>query len=270
MPRSFPSLVVALTAIALGGCGASWFLGEEREAWRGQAEARCLASAKVRENEFLRQRAELDGPGVCGADKPFMVGGLADGTMGVTPAATLACPMVSALDDWTASVLQPAAQTHLGQPIAGIRTLGSYGCRSRNNIPGARLSEHAFANALDIAAFRLADGREVTVKSGWRGAPEEQAFLREIHAGACSRFTTVLGPGADVFHYDHFHVDLARHDARGRYRSCKPRPQPPGPAIAGSPLGPGLSPIPAFAPVEDDPRLDVTGSTTKPGRGTAE
>jgi hypothetical protein len=90
-----------------------------------------------------------------------------------------------------------------------------------NNGTGTRrTSEHAFGNAVDVFSFRLNDGRTVTVKDGWRGAPEEQNFLREIFVGACEHFSTVLGPGADMFHYDHFHIDLARH-SKGR-RICKP------------------------------------------------
>ena len=71
-------------------------------------------------------------------------------------------------------------------------------------------------------AFHLADGREVTVLKGWRGNPREQDFLREVFVGACRYFATVLGPGADMFHYDHFHIDLARHDPRGERTICKP------------------------------------------------
>jgi hypothetical protein len=72
------------------------------------------------------------------------------------------------------------------------------------------VSEHAFGNALDIAAFVLADGRRVTVKDGWKGTPEEQGFLRDIQGAACEMFTTVLAPGSNRFHYDHIHVDLMR------------------------------------------------------------
>ena len=105
--------------------------------------------------------------------------------------------------------------------MAEVRS-GSYSCRSRNSQRGARLSEHAFGNAVDVMAFRFADGREVSVVRGWRGAPEEQEFLREVFVGACGYFNTVLGPGADVFHHDHFHLDLARHDPRGQRHICKP------------------------------------------------
>jgi hypothetical protein len=99
---------------------------------------------------------------------------------------------------------------------------GSYSCRPRNGQRGAKLSEHSFGNALDVMGFALADGREVSVVKGWRGNPAEQEFLREVFVGACRYFTTVLGPGSDSFHYDHLHIDLARHDPRGYRRVCKP------------------------------------------------
>lgn len=138
----------------------------------------------------------------------------------VKPAATLACPIVSALDRWFATAVQPAAHKWFGQPVAEIRQISAYSCRGMNGQPGARISEHAFGNALDIAAFVLADGRRITVKDGWRGAPEEQGFLRDVQAAACDQFTTVLAPGSNAFHYDHIHVDLMRRES-GR-RICNP------------------------------------------------
>ena len=71
------------------------------------------------------------------------------------------------------------------------------------------------------AAFVLADGREVAVKSGWWGALAERNFLRDVHRGACGVFTTVLGPAYDINHRDHFHLDLARHGRDGEGRICK-------------------------------------------------
>ena len=137
-----------------------------------------------------------------------------------TATATLACPIVSALDQWLASAVQPAAKRWLGQPVVEIKQISAYSCRGMNGQPGARISEHAFGNALDIAAFVLADGSRVTVKNGWRGSPEEQGFLRDVQGAACDQFTTVLAPGSNRFHYDHIHVDLMRR-ASGR-RICQP------------------------------------------------
>ena len=110
------------------------------------------------------------------------------GAVAVQPTATLACPIVSTLDTWFAERVQPAALSWFGQPVAEIRQISAYSCRGMNGQRGARISEHAFGNALDIASFTLADGRKITVKDGWRGVPEEQGFLRDVHASACQQF----------------------------------------------------------------------------------
>ena len=64
-----------------------------------------------------------------------------------------------------------------------------------NGDPNATISEHAFGNALDIAAFTFADGRKIDVEHGWRGSPEEQAFLHDVQASACDQFRP-CGTGA--------------------------------------------------------------------------
>ena len=138
----------------------------------------------------------------------------------VQPPATLACPIVSELERWLAGAVQPAAMRWFGSPVAEITQISAYSCRGMNGNPRARISEHAFGNALDIAAFTLADGRKITVKGGWNGLPEEQGFLRDVQGAACEQFTTVLAPGSNVYHYDHIHVDLMRR--RDGHRACNP------------------------------------------------
>jgi hypothetical protein len=138
----------------------------------------------------------------------------------VRPAATLACPLVSALDHWIANAVQPSARRWFNQPVAEIKQISAYSCRGMNGNSNAHISEHAFGNALDIAAFVLADGHRITVKDGWHGSPEEQGFLRDVQGSACDRFTTVLAPGSNRFHYDHIHVDLMRRASDGRI--CQP------------------------------------------------
>ncbi|WP_025034514.1 extensin-like domain-containing protein [Bradyrhizobium sp. DOA9] len=136
------------------------------------------------------------------------------GPVAIKPTATLACPIVSELDRWLADTVQPSAMRWFGVRVAEIKQISAYSCRGMNGNSRAHISEHAFGNALDISAFVLADGRRVTVKDGWRGMPEEQGFLRDVQAGACAHFTTVLAPGSNVFHYDHIHVDLMRRASR--------------------------------------------------------
>jgi hypothetical protein len=136
------------------------------------------------------------------------------------PAATLACPLVSALDRWVAEGVQPAAQKWFGSQVTTIKQISAYSCRGMVGAGSSRISEHAFGNALDIAGFVLADGRKIIVKDGWRGSPEEQGFLHDVQLQACDMFTTVLAPGYNAAHYDHIHVDLMRR-ASGR-RPCRP------------------------------------------------
>ncbi len=142
------------------------------------------------------------------------------GPVEVSPAATLACPIVAALDQWIATSVQPAAIRWFRQPVVEIKQISAYSCRGMNGNPNAHISEHAFGNALDIAEFDLADGHVITVQYGWRGTPEEQGFLHDVQSAACDQFSTVLAPGANVYHYNHIHVDLMRR-ASGR-RICEP------------------------------------------------
>src|SRR5664280_223825 len=138
----------------------------------------------------------------------------------VTPPATLACPLVSALDRWVSEGVQPAALHWFGTQVSEIKQIGSYSCREMVGSGTSSMSEHAFGDALDIAGFTLADGRKITVKDGWRGTPEEQGFLHDVQLHACDMFTTVLAPGYNVYHYDHIHVDLMRRSS-GRH-PCRP------------------------------------------------
>jgi hypothetical protein len=220
MRRTHLALIaLGLLGAGLAGCGK--YQKAQRAAWRDQAEAQCLASRQVQLSAYVSLRGKpIDGPGTCGMEKPLKVAAFANGGVGLTSAATLSCPVVATTDKWLAEVVQPAAMNGLGAQVVEMRA-GSYSCRAMNNGSGtSRTSEHAYGNAVDVFSFRLSDGRNITVKDGWRGAPEEQNFLREVFVGACERFSTVLGPGADMFHYDHFHIDLARH-SKGRH-ICKP------------------------------------------------
>ena len=142
------------------------------------------------------------------------------GPVALKPAATLACPIVSVLDRWLAEAVQPAAIRWFGARVVEIKQISAYSCRGMNGNPRAHISEHAFGNALDIAGFTLADGRYISVQHGWKGLPEEQGFLRDVEGAACREFTTVLAPGANIYHYNHIHVDLMRR-ASGR-AICKP------------------------------------------------
>lgn len=118
----------------------------------------------------------------------------------------MTCAQTAALHVWERQVLQPAAIEIMGSPVARIETYGSFSCR---NIAGTRsLSQHAFANAIDISGIRLEDGRLVSVKQHWTAGGDEAKFLRRLHKGACRLFSVTLGPNYNAAHEDHFHFDM--------------------------------------------------------------
>lgn len=132
----------------------------------------------------------------------------------------IACPVAAALAVWEREIVQPAAERHLGARVAGIDHFGSYSCRRLYGRSTGEWSEHARANAVDIAAFRLADGRRVSIVNDWEGTAGEQAFLRAVRDGACKLFATVLGPDYNAAHRDHFHLDQANRGSMG-WRACR-------------------------------------------------
>ena len=213
--------VCVLVPLFVAACThAPEFIAKE-EPWRADAERACLSGVNIASSPFVTAHSALGGPSVCGAIKPFDMNGTISGRVKLAPAATLQCQMIPTVDRWVAEVIEPAAQRYLAAPLVELKVAASYSCRPMNGVSGSKLSEHGHANALDISAFRLADGRSIAVKSGWNGAPAEREFLRAVHQGACEFFTTVLGPNANSFHADHFHVDLARHGRAGEGRICQ-------------------------------------------------
>lgn len=127
----------------------------------------------------------------------------------------VSCPVAAGLALWEWHVVQPAALRHFHAQVASIDHFGSYSCRRMYGRGEGRWSEHASANAVDIAGFRLTDGRRFTVAADWRGNGQEAAFLDEVRDGACGLFATVLSPDYNVAHRDHLHFDQAARGARG-------------------------------------------------------
>ncbi|MCA6112142.1 extensin family protein [Bradyrhizobium sp. CNPSo 4026] len=184
----------------------------------------------------------IHGPGACGGEDLVRLEAivLADKRrVAVKPAAILRCSMATAIADWVRVDIAPLA-AGFGSSVSDLDNLDSFQCRGRNGVPGAQLSEHGRANALDVRAFKLANGRSISLTD--RAVPRD---LREsvLHS-ACTRFTTVLGPGSDWHHEDHIHVDLM--ERRNNYRICQWDVLDPLPVVA--PL------LPAQRPEEAPPR----------------
>lgn len=128
------------------------------------------------------------------------------------------CAVSAGFELWLRRGVKPAAELILGSPIARVEHLGAYSCRRVAGSESGRWSEHAVGNALDVAAFVLADGRRISVAEHWAGDGDRAAFLRQVRDEACGIFGTVLSPDYNAAHADHFHLDQA---ARGFGGVCR-------------------------------------------------
>jgi hypothetical protein len=167
----------------------------------------------------------------------------------VTPPAILRCSMAEAVIGWVRQAAAPPA-LDLGSPLRAMENLASFDCRARNGATGAKISEHGKANALDISALRLANGRVLELTDPH--VPKD--FREDLRSRACSQFTTVLGPGSDGFHEDHIHVDLLQR--QGGYRICQWDVREP--ADTASVPSPQSVPLPATRPPADSSRGNRT------------
>jgi hypothetical protein len=231
---------LVILAGLLAGCTYQFTEVEGRGGWREEKERACMAARKP--SATVVEIGPIVEEGSCGMDFPLEVTALSGGTVTISPTAKMGCPLADALEDWIANSVQPAAQSIFGSPVVEIRQISAYACRNRNNF-GKELSEHAFGNALDVAGFKLANGTSFSVQNGWKGDEKEQKFLHAVFAGACRRFTTVLGPGANIMHYNHFHVDLAKLAPDGSPKMCKP-PDVAGLVVAETGGTPPAPPVP--------------------------
>lgn len=178
-------------------------------------EASCRVRLRGMGVEF-EEASPLDPGGACYVANPITITSLGAG-VAMKPAGTLNCPTALALAEWVRDAVVPAAKRELGAVPTSITHASTYVCRSRYNRPGAKISEHAFGSAVDIAAIRFTSRDTYEVKR--QTAAPERRFQAAIRGAACEHFTTVLGPGSNAAHETHLHFDTAQR--RGGYRLCE-------------------------------------------------
>ena len=185
-------------------------------------------------HDFAQCRALLDRAGVaytalparregphCGYDDGVRLIGGGAREIALHPADVgVSCPVAAALSMWEWDIVQPAAQDIFGSRIVGIAHFGSYNCRRIYGREAGSWSEHATADAIDIAGFTLANGTRMTVAADWGGDTRKSAFLHRVRDGGCRLFSTVLSPDYNAAHHDHLHLDQAARGALGG-RACR-------------------------------------------------
>lgn len=160
----------------------------------------------------------IEGEGQCGWPRPVKLTGL-PGNLKVRGDVRVRCEVALAMARWSKEVVVPSAELHLGKPPEAVRIGTSYQCRRRNNSSAGKLSEHAFANGVDVMGFTFADSNRVNISDRSDGADAKRAFQAAVRGGSCAYFTTVIGPMTNASHADHLHLDLAVR--RGGYRLCE-------------------------------------------------
>ena len=149
----------------------------------------------------------IDGAGACGIGKPVRITSVSG--VAVSGGPTIDCTTAKALNDWVRGGVMPAVGRR-GGGLAQVNVIASYSCRSRNNVRGAKLSEHSFGHAIDVSGVTLKDGTTLTVLDHWRSGKYGK-IIKAMHSSACGTFGTVLGPKADRYHQNHLHLDTARY-----------------------------------------------------------
>ena len=159
----------------------------------------------------------ITGPGECKATDVVKVDAVllpSKRRVAFSPPVILRCPMAEAVTQWITDDVAPTIAA-LGTSLRSIESLESFDCRPRNDIAGARLSEHGHANALDVRSFKLAKGGVIELNN----TSVAKSLRERLRDGACARFSTVLGNGADAYHNTHVHLDLMAR--RSDYKICQ-------------------------------------------------
>jgi hypothetical protein len=198
-------LSLSILSLSIGGCvpRGNKVESSQNNAFSGKDARMCLSNLKSNNVSFAALPDKNYGGG-CSATNSVSL--LNIGTK-VTNLGPMTCTLASGFTDWTRDIVRPAAKKFLGSGLARIETSGTYSCRRVGG--NGSLSQHAYANAVDVFAFVTEDGRKISVLGGWNGNADEQKFLRHLHKEACGRFGTVLGPSYNREHANHFHFDMA-------------------------------------------------------------
>jgi len=155
----------------------------------------------------------------CGIDRPILLRRPLPG-IEIPGGAAMRCDLARELGHWLRDFVRPAAALLPGQPrLVALEPGSTYQCRATVGTQAESLSQHAFGNAIDIAAFRFDDGSRIAVEPRQDQGDLQEAFQRAVRGAACLHFTTVLGPGSNAAHEDHLHLDIKRRS--GGFRLCQ-------------------------------------------------
>ena len=204
MARTASIMLFALLVTACSGGEKRDVVQRANDAFKSEPARQCLSSLKANNVQYTPLPNQNFGGGCETIDTVKLMRFSTE----ASNLGAMTCPLAAAFTAWAKHAVRPAARQYLGSDVVRIETMGTYSCRNVNGALSGKLSEHAYGNAVDVAAFILKDGRRISVLNGWNGKADERAFLRRLHESACKRFGTVLGPNYNSAHANHFHFDM--------------------------------------------------------------
>ena len=161
--------------------------------------------------------------GKCKVPNPVQIAAIASpaGEVDFPGGPILNCIFAKRFTSWVSDIAAPVVKAQTGETLVAIATGPGYECRGRNGDDTGKISEHAFGNAIDIASFMLASKESFAVSNVIKTGNVESRWLTALRISACGYFTTVLGPGSNAAHAEHYHFDLGLHGRSGNYRICE-------------------------------------------------
>ena len=199
--------------LALGDAPEGWATGPKIAALRrDRAECRAFLTR----SDIAFRPLEPVGEGTCRRnDRQLLAPDRSLGLVLLPARAEATCAVGAGLARWLLHGVQPVAENVLGSRVVALEHYGTNACRRIGGGKKGTWSEHATGNAIDIAAFRLADGRRIVVRRDWKGTGEASDFLHQARDAACPEFATVLSPDYNAAHADHLHLDQAPRRSTG-------------------------------------------------------
>ena len=174
-------------------------------------DAECMKGLKALDVDF-KEQASFSEPLGCKVE--YGVRLARAGNIRISNAPLLTCRMATELAEFEQEKLQSTAKRILGSEIKRIKHIGTYNCRSMRQYKGI-ISQHGYANAIDVSGFVLKDGRAISVAKDWKGNGKKARFLKAVASSACQAFRVSVSPDGDANHWNHLHWDM------GIYRSCR-------------------------------------------------
>ncbi|WP_431614837.1 extensin family protein [Enterobacter cloacae] len=168
-------------------------------------EACASLLSQANQKALIRTQPVADSAGACPLHNVVRVRDF--GPVSLNSSFLASCPLALSSALFVSQQARPLTRTWTGSELVRIEHLGSYACRNIYHRPDARRSEHATAEALDISAFRLANGERVTILHGWRST-KTQPWLQALLTASCGYYGNGLEPEYNAAHANHFHLGM--------------------------------------------------------------